>query len=77
MCLPNRCLAMNVYSVFTIPAFGRHVTVCRWIACGEPADVEPPCDAVTLTAPAWRHVPGEGGCGFGRRQRNATPWDRA
>jgi hypothetical protein len=27
MCLPSRCLAMNVYSDFTIPAFRRHVTV--------------------------------------------------
>jgi hypothetical protein len=27
MCLPSRCLAMNIYSDFTIPAFGRHVTV--------------------------------------------------
>jgi hypothetical protein len=27
MCLPSRCLAMNVYSDFTIPAFGRHVTI--------------------------------------------------
>jgi hypothetical protein len=26
-CLPRRCLAMNVYSDFTIPAFGRHITV--------------------------------------------------
>jgi hypothetical protein len=24
---PSRCLAMNIYSDFTIPAFGRHVTV--------------------------------------------------
>jgi hypothetical protein len=29
MCLPSRCLAINVYSGFTIPAFGRHVTVCK------------------------------------------------
>jgi hypothetical protein len=28
MCLPSRCLAMNIYSDFTIPAFGSHVTVC-------------------------------------------------
>jgi hypothetical protein len=28
MCLPIRCLAMNVYSDFAIPAFGRHITVC-------------------------------------------------
>jgi hypothetical protein len=25
MCLPSHCLTMNVYSHFTIPAFGRHV----------------------------------------------------
>jgi hypothetical protein len=25
--LPSRCLAMNVYSDFGIPAFGRHVTI--------------------------------------------------
>jgi hypothetical protein len=27
MCLPSRCVTMNVYSVFTIPAFGLHVTI--------------------------------------------------
>jgi hypothetical protein len=27
MCLPSRCLAMNIYSDFNIPAFGRHVTL--------------------------------------------------
>jgi hypothetical protein len=27
MCLPGRFLAMTVYSDFTIPAFGRHVTI--------------------------------------------------
>jgi hypothetical protein len=27
MCLQSRCLATNVYSDFTIPAFGRHVTI--------------------------------------------------
>jgi hypothetical protein len=27
MCLPSRCLAMNVYSDFSIPAFGRYITV--------------------------------------------------
>jgi hypothetical protein len=27
MCLPSRYLAMNVYPDFTIPAFGRHVTM--------------------------------------------------
>jgi hypothetical protein len=27
MCLPSSCLAMNVYSDLTIPAFGRHVTI--------------------------------------------------
>jgi hypothetical protein len=27
MCLPSRCLAMNDYSDFAIPAFGRHVTI--------------------------------------------------
>jgi hypothetical protein len=26
MCLPSRCLTLNVYSNLTIPAFGRHVT---------------------------------------------------
>jgi hypothetical protein len=25
LCFPSRCLAMNVYCDFTIPAFGRHV----------------------------------------------------
>jgi hypothetical protein len=47
ICLPSRCLAMKVYSDFTIPAFGRHVTlllkifpccntrkaICKW-RCG-------------------------------------------
>jgi hypothetical protein len=28
MCLPRRCLSMNVYSDFAIPAFGCHVTLC-------------------------------------------------
>jgi hypothetical protein len=28
-CLPSRCLAMNVYSGSAIPAFRRHVTICR------------------------------------------------
>jgi hypothetical protein len=27
MCFLCRCLAMNIYSDFTIPAFGRHVTI--------------------------------------------------
>jgi hypothetical protein len=27
MCLPSRCVAINVYSDFTIQEFGRHVTV--------------------------------------------------
>jgi hypothetical protein len=27
MCLPSRCLAMNVYSDFTIPTFGRHIKI--------------------------------------------------
>jgi hypothetical protein len=27
MCLPSRCLALNVYSVFAVPAFDRHVTI--------------------------------------------------
>jgi hypothetical protein len=29
MWLPSRCLAMNIYSEFTIPAFGRHITIYR------------------------------------------------
>jgi hypothetical protein len=32
MCLPSRCLAMNIYSDFTIPAFGRHVTICFYFS---------------------------------------------
>jgi hypothetical protein len=27
MCLPSRCLAMNFYSDFTLPAFGHRVTI--------------------------------------------------
>jgi hypothetical protein len=30
ICLPCRCLEMNVYSDFTIPAFERHVTISRF-----------------------------------------------
>jgi hypothetical protein len=29
ICLPCRCLAMNVYSDFTIPTFGRRVTILK------------------------------------------------
>jgi hypothetical protein len=39
-CLPSRCLAMNVYSGSTIPAFRRHVTVlgklCVIVMCEFP-----------------------------------------
>jgi hypothetical protein len=28
MCLPSRCLAMNVNFHFTIPAFGHRITIC-------------------------------------------------
>jgi hypothetical protein len=34
MCLPSRCLAMNVYSDFTIPAFGCHVTLISGLNIG-------------------------------------------
>jgi hypothetical protein len=34
MCLPSRCLAMNVYSDFAIPAFGRHVKLYLNIIMG-------------------------------------------
>jgi hypothetical protein len=34
MCLPNRCLAVKVYSDFAIPAFVRHVTVSIYITRG-------------------------------------------
>jgi hypothetical protein len=30
ICLPSRCLAISVYSDFTIPAFGRHATVRKF-----------------------------------------------
>jgi hypothetical protein len=33
MCLPCRCLTMNVFSDFTVPAFGRHVTICLLAKC--------------------------------------------
>jgi hypothetical protein len=33
MCLPTRCLAMDVYSDFTVPAFGRHVIVFSFSIC--------------------------------------------
>jgi hypothetical protein len=29
-CLPSRCLAMNVYSGSTVPAFRRHVTILTY-----------------------------------------------
>jgi hypothetical protein len=35
MCLPSRCLAMNVYSKFTNPVFGRHATVSRRCKVGD------------------------------------------
>jgi hypothetical protein len=28
--LPSRCLAVNVYSISIIPAFGRHITLCTY-----------------------------------------------
>jgi hypothetical protein len=31
ICLPSRCLTMNDYSDFNIPAFERHVTISLWI----------------------------------------------
>jgi hypothetical protein len=34
MCLSSRCLAMNVYSDFTIPAFGRHSQYNRYSRIG-------------------------------------------
>jgi hypothetical protein len=40
MCLPSRCLAMNVSSDFVIPPFGRHVTILTLLAVGrDPAGV--------------------------------------
>jgi hypothetical protein len=30
MCLPSRCLTMNIYSDFTIPAFGHHIKILNW-----------------------------------------------
>jgi hypothetical protein len=33
MCLPSHCLAMNVYSDFSVPVFGRHVIVCTYVVC--------------------------------------------
>jgi hypothetical protein len=33
MCLPSRCLWMNVYSDFSIPAFGRLVTIIYGREC--------------------------------------------
>jgi hypothetical protein len=34
MCLPSRCLAMHVYSDFTISTIGRHVTIYfKWSSC--------------------------------------------
>jgi hypothetical protein len=34
MCLPSRYLVMNIYSDFTVPAFGRSVTIYRVSWCG-------------------------------------------
>jgi hypothetical protein len=34
MCLPSRCLAVNVYSDFAIPAFGHHVTIHSFPSAG-------------------------------------------
>jgi hypothetical protein len=33
VCLPSTCLAVDVSSDFTIPAFGRHVTICLCVLC--------------------------------------------
>jgi hypothetical protein len=30
ICLSSRCLSMNFYSDFAIPAFGRHVAIILW-----------------------------------------------
>jgi hypothetical protein len=32
MCLPSRCLAVDVSSDFTAPSFGRHVTIVKTFA---------------------------------------------
>jgi hypothetical protein len=32
MCLPIHYLAMDVFSDFTVPAFGRHVAICRYVS---------------------------------------------
>jgi hypothetical protein len=42
MCLPSRCLAMIVYSDFTIPVFGRHVTIRSNISFHPRARIGPP-----------------------------------
>jgi hypothetical protein len=39
MCLPSRCLAINVYSDFTIPAFARQVTVSLWYCMATKATI--------------------------------------
>jgi hypothetical protein len=52
MCLPSRCLVINVYSDFTIPAFGRHVTICHML-------YSPVTDIVvkrTIKKTAWSYI---------------------
>jgi hypothetical protein len=31
ICLPSSCLSVDVSSDFTVPAFGRHVTICMYV----------------------------------------------
>jgi hypothetical protein len=47
MFFPSRCLTMNIYSDVTIPAFGRHITVCLWLT---------KFSAVHLSAPLSRRL---------------------
>jgi hypothetical protein len=47
MCLSSSCLAMDVFSDFTIPAFGRHVTI--WLSLF-------PFDATTYRHKHCRHM---------------------
>jgi hypothetical protein len=41
ICLPSRCLAMNIHSDFTISAFGTHITVFSHLRLGLPNDLLP------------------------------------
>jgi hypothetical protein len=49
MCLPSRCLAINVYSDFVIPTFGHHVTICKYVCSTYINHFSDPNDTLVIT----------------------------